>query len=146
LTPRELARGRDDSAELSALLQGAEPAALPGFSAAPVASGAAGGPAGSSPAPGPASAPAAASTPTSGTPAPQAAASPADVERHTATAKRFFTILDRDRDGSITDLEWRRSSSLRPKFEAAGADLSQPMSEEVFVSTFVKVAVQGTSG
>ena len=65
-------------------------------------------------------------------------ASSPDIERYKATAARFFKILDRDRDGNITDLEWQRSSRLRPKFESAGADLTQPMSEEQFTTYYVK--------
>src|SRR5690606_2065571 len=65
------------------------------------------------------------------------------AQRHAATAQGFFKVLDRDGDGKITDLEWQRSSRLRPKFEEAGADLSQAMSEEQFVSYYVKFSTGG---
>jgi len=134
LTPRELAQADSKSpADLSSYLPGADPAALgPGTGAPAVA----------------ASTPAA---PIKGTPSASTSSKPsqpevakvtkpssADLDRHKATAERFFKILDRDRDGNITDLEWRRSTRLRPKFEAVGADLSQPMSEDQFVNYYVK--------
>ena len=151
LTPRELAQADSPlPVDLAQLLPGADPAALQPFgshiASNPTMSGS---PATAAATPAPAAAPTASAT-AQAAPAnpPSEVAEPstssvstptsADAERHAATAQRFFKILDRDGDGKITDLEWQRSSRLRPKFEQAGADLSQPMSQEQFVSYYVK--------
>lgn len=145
LTPRELARaGQNDPVDVTTILPGINPAALPGITSGTVAAT----PEASRV---PASSPSIVSTPDSdgagpsGTPDEEKApvTDSADVERHTATAQRFFKILDRDRDGNITDLEWQRSSRLRPKFEAAGANLSQPMAEQQFIEYYVKFSTSG---
>lgn len=163
LTPRELAQSHSPlPVDLARLLPGAVPAALQPFGSTIPANPTMSGSPGAAATPPPASAPratAGAATATavspntaSANPAPSAATAEdsnnastlsADAKRHAATAERFFKVLDRDRDGKITDLEWRRSSRLRPKFEQAGADLSQPMSQEQFVDYYVKFSTSG---
>lgn len=64
-----------------------------------------------------------------------AAADPAQVKQ----AERFFSLLDRDRDGNVSELEWARSQRLKPKFEEAGANLTEPMSSDQFVSFYVRI-------
>ncbi|MFG0332255.1 MAG: EF-hand domain-containing protein, partial [Maioricimonas sp. JB049] len=56
-----------------------------------------------------------------------------------ARAKYTFRLLDRNRDGSIAPEEWQRSRRLRPMFEKAGFDLSQPMTVEQFVPAYLKI-------
>jgi Ca2+-binding EF-hand superfamily protein len=54
-------------------------------------------------------------------------------------AASMFRLLDANRDGMISAEEWNRSSQLKPKFEQAGIDLSQPMSRETFIETYQRV-------
>ncbi len=66
--------------------------------------------------------------------APASEMSPSDR----ATAERSFRLLDRDRSGRISLREWERSVRLKPKFEAAGADLASELDLEAFVTTYAK--------
>jgi hypothetical protein len=153
LTPRELAQADSPlPVDLALRLPGADPAALlpsggrfmaanPTMSGSPAAATAPSSAATSSSPAAAASSmrPAAAATSTS----PVSAPASGDVQRHTADAQRQFKRLDRDRDGKVTDLEWRYSVLLRPKFEKVGADLSQPMSEEQFISYYLQFSTGG---
>lgn len=67
-----------------------------------------------------------------------AAASTLDP-RKARTAKYFFKLMDRNRDGQITEDEWGRSRRIGPKFREAGHDLSSAMPEEKFVSEYVRL-------
>ncbi len=68
-----------------------------------------------------------------------------EAEPHVKQAERFFSILDRDRDGSLSGQEWQRSSNLRSKFEQAGVSLSEPMPKESFVKYYVHINLQTTT-
>lgn len=59
-------------------------------------------------------------------------------ERARSIAARYFKILDSNKSGSIEPDEWDRSKRLKPKFEESGADLSKPMSEEDFMTIYMK--------
>ncbi|WP_197444289.1 EF-hand domain-containing protein [Maioricimonas rarisocia] len=75
-------------------------------------------------------------------PSSTATSSPTEVDMESpeaARAKYTFRLLDRNRDGSIAPEEWQRSRRLRPLFEEAGTDLSQPMTVEQFVPIYLKV-------
>ncbi len=52
------------------------------------------------------------------------------------TAQLFFNQMDADKSGSLTPDEWARSRRLKPKFEEAGIDLSQPMNLQQFTSAY----------
>jgi hypothetical protein len=54
-------------------------------------------------------------------------------------ARNKFAALDSDGDGSVSTEEWARSRQLKPLFEAAGVDLSQPMSADQFVMNYVRI-------
>jgi hypothetical protein len=54
-------------------------------------------------------------------------------------AESLFRIMDRNRDGTLDSAEWMSSNRLRPQFEAAGVDLKQPMSRDVFVQHYLKL-------
>jgi hypothetical protein len=54
-------------------------------------------------------------------------------------ARRDFGLLDRDRNGEVSVEEWNASRQLKPLFEAAGIDLSSPMSADQFVSHYVRI-------
>ena len=54
-------------------------------------------------------------------------------------AESTFRLLDQDRDGNVSPEEWKRSSKLKPQFEAAGVDLSAPMPRDAFVQHYVRV-------
>lgn len=60
-------------------------------------------------------------------------------------AERLFSILDRNRDGSISADEWDISRRLKPLFEKAGVDLAQPMSSEQFVGHYVRIMAADSS-
>ncbi|QDT17561.1 EF-hand domain-containing protein [Alienimonas californiensis] len=68
--------------------------------------------------------------------APAAAAEISPSDR--TAAERFFKLLDRDRSGKVSLPEWDRSEKLKPKFEAAGADLSADLDLETFVTYYGK--------
>ncbi len=70
-----------------------------------------------------------------------AASSTSDDAEKRALAERFFGLMDRDRDGSLDQSEWERSRRLRPAFEGAGIDLSQPMNRDQFVGHYLRVIV-----
>ncbi|MEM9703281.1 MAG: hypothetical protein AAF907_12635, partial [Planctomycetota bacterium] len=58
--------------------------------------------------------------------------------RDRAAAERYFKLLDRDKSGRISVEEWRRSSRLKPKFEAVGADLASELNLDAFVVYYGK--------
>ncbi len=70
------------------------------------------------------------------------AADPGQVKQ----AERFFALLDRDRNGTVSDLEWEKSQRLKPKFAAAGANLATPMASEEFVRYYVRIFAAPESG
>ncbi|MCA9116480.1 MAG: hypothetical protein KDA79_15450 [Planctomycetaceae bacterium] len=55
------------------------------------------------------------------------------------TAEYFFKLMDRNRDGQVTEDEWGRSRRVGPKFREAGHDLSTAMPKEKFVAEYVKL-------
>ena len=59
--------------------------------------------------------------------------------RKARTAAYFFGLMDRNRDGQLTEDEWGRSRRIGPKFRDAGIDLSQPMSKEAFVPAYARL-------
>jgi hypothetical protein len=78
------------------------------------------------------------------TAAPVAVTPPAVIEVDASNplameAKKMFSLLDVDRDGSVNESEWRRSVKLKPLFEQFGADLKQPMDSTTFVSHYVQI-------
>ncbi|MFH5802561.1 hypothetical protein [Alienimonas sp. DA493] len=71
--------------------------------------------------------------------APAAVEEPAELDpRDRAAAERYFKLLDRDRSGRVSLPEWDRSERLKPKFEAAGADLASELDLETFVAYYAK--------
>jgi Ca2+-binding EF-hand superfamily protein len=61
---------------------------------------------------------------------------PAQDDRVTKEALVFFKAMDADKSGTITSEEWARSRTLKPKFEKAGYDLSQPMDQQQFIAGY----------
>jgi len=57
----------------------------------------------------------------------------------TRRARYYFSLMDKNRDGSMTDDEWAQSRRIRPLFERAGIDISKPMSMQQFVENYVRV-------
>ena len=51
--------------------------------------------------------------------------------------KRYFGMMDRDRDGKIGEEEWASSRRLKPMFENAGIKI-EPMSVDEFAKKYVK--------
>ncbi len=59
-----------------------------------------------------------------------------EIDEENSDVRRFrnyFSILDRDRDGSLSPQEWDRSRKIRKRLEEAGIDLSKPMDGDTFV-------------
>lgn len=59
-------------------------------------------------------------------------------QKLTGRAKFMFKSTDSDKDGQITEEEWGKSRLIKPKFEEAGIDMSQPMNESQFVTAYLK--------
>ena len=59
-------------------------------------------------------------------------------DRDRKAGERYFTLLDRDRNGRISLEEWEKSSKLKPKFEAVGADLASELNQDAFVTAYGK--------
>ena len=73
---------------------------------------------------------------------PQPSVSTSNVDMSSTEARRgasAFRLLDRDRNGSIDEKEWERSSRLKPQFEKAGVDISQPLDRESFIVHYVNI-------
>jgi len=51
-------------------------------------------------------------------------------------AERQFEVTDKDKDGRITEAEFKKSFYARPKFEKAGIKLSFPVSRDEFVRAY----------
>ncbi|MCC7425142.1 MAG: hypothetical protein IT428_33145 [Planctomycetaceae bacterium] len=118
LTPRELAAGPRRSATVGAPVTPVPVAAVIPTSAA-ASSNSSGAPAS------PAAAPS-----TGGMPSGEVAES----------AKRYFGMLDSDKNRQISQSEWSKSVRIRGMFEEAKIDLSNPMSEIDFVTNYVRVS------
>jgi cell division septation protein DedD len=118
VTPRELAAGPRRSATVGA----------------PVAAS----PVGSTPSTTTASTPT--SVATSSSAAPTAGGMPSGEAAE--AAKRYFEMLDADKNRQISQSEWSKSVRIRGMFEEAKIDLSNPMSQLDFVSNYVRVSVK----
>lgn len=62
----------------------------------------------------------------------------AENDRVERSAKRYFELLDADKDGSASVEELLRLQRLRPAFEAAGIKLDEEMSETQFLEAYLK--------
>lgn len=51
-------------------------------------------------------------------------------------AETAFGLMDRDKNGSISEEEWQRSLSVRPKFEKAGITVQLPLAKDDFVRLY----------
>tara|TARA_R110002095_G_scaffold173591_2_gene150960 strand:- start:2379 stop:3530 length:1152 start_codon:yes stop_codon:yes gene_type:complete len=51
----------------------------------------------------------------------------------------FFKLVDRDKDSTVSPEEWKKSRSMRRMFEGANIDLTQPMSQEQFISHYLAI-------
>ena len=55
----------------------------------------------------------------------------------TAKAREYFGILDADKSGRVEPGEWAISRRLKPMFERAGVDLSEPLTAEQFTAGYL---------
>jgi hypothetical protein len=60
-----------------------------------------------------------------------------EVQKHEATAKRYFAAMDKNKDGMIAEDEWAQSRRLKPFFEKAGIKI-RTMSESDFAGKYAK--------
>lgn len=56
-----------------------------------------------------------------------------------AQAGYFFKLVDRDKDGSVSPEEWKKSRSMRRMFEEANIDLTVTMPQEQFVKHYLEI-------
>ena len=56
-----------------------------------------------------------------------------------AQAGYFFKLVDRDKDGSVSPEEWKKSRSMRKLFEQANIDLTVSMPQEQFVKHYLEI-------
>ena len=75
-------------------------------------------------------------------PASDGGPAPEISDRDRKAGERYFTLLDRDRNGRISLEEWEKSSRLKPKFEAVGADLASELNQDAFVTAYGKTLAQ----
>lgn len=130
LTAEELTR-RPSSVKTAPVVVAAAPAAVP----APAATAAAKTETAAS-----APAAAATTTPTTTPPAtagetPAAAAAPASADEP-SEAERQWEVVDKDKDGKVTEAEWGKSILTRLKFTNAGIAVTFPMSRDEFIRLF----------
>lgn len=119
ITPRELAAGPRRAATVGAPVVVASPA---------------------SPTPSTTATPSPTSVATS-SPAPPAAGGMPSGEAADA-AKRYFELLDADKNRQISQSEWSKSVRIRGMFEEAKIDLSNPMTQIDFVTNYVRVSAK----
>lgn len=67
-------------------------------------------------------------------PATVPAAAPSNSE-----AERQWGVLDKDKDGKVTEEEWGKSLFTRPKFRDAGVAVSFPLAREEFLRLYQQV-------
>ena len=60
-----------------------------------------------------------------------------EVQKHAATAKRYFAAMDKNKDGTIGEDEWAQSRRLKPFFEKAGIKI-RSMSESDFAGKYAQ--------
>jgi hypothetical protein len=58
-------------------------------------------------------------------------------------AERQWDIVDKDKDGKVTEEEWGRSYLARPKFRDAGINVSFPMAKEEFLRLYAQLPGTG---
>jgi hypothetical protein len=112
LTPQELTRGPSSKPTAPAAAVAAPPPAAEGASSTAAT--------GSAPAP-----------------AAPAAASPATAAG--SDAERQWDVLDKDKDGKVTEEEWGKSLFTRPKFRDAGVAVSFPLARDEFLRLYQQV-------
>ncbi len=73
-----------------------------------------------------------------------AANPPADTDSpETRTAKYFYTLVDKNKDGQVSEEEWTSNRGIRTMFERANVKPSLPLSQDIFVQEFLKVKAAG---
>lgn len=58
-------------------------------------------------------------------------------------AERQWEVVDKDKDGKVTEEEWGRSYYARPKFRDAGINVSFPMTKEEFTQLWSQLPGSG---
>ena len=69
-----------------------------------------------------------------------AADEPIVISTSNVEAERFFDLLDKDKNGKITEEEFKKSFSVPKKFSDAGIALSFPVGKDEFVRQYPKPA------
>jgi hypothetical protein len=55
-------------------------------------------------------------------------------------AKNYFSLMDENKDGTVTPDELEKSNRVKSMFKDAGIDLTKPMNSDQFVETYVRVS------
>jgi hypothetical protein len=71
------------------------------------------------------------------------AAAPAASGAGRSDAERQWELLDKDKDGKLTDTEWGKSFLTKKKFADAGIAVSFPMTQEEFVQLYSQLPKTG---
>lgn len=74
-------------------------------------------------------------------PPPGAGGPPGDPR---SAAETSFGFMDRDRDGKLSEDEWKNSIRARPMFEKAKIEVKLPMAKEDFVAKYVQASSSGS--
>ncbi len=67
---------------------------------------------------------------------PSSTEEPPVISKSNVEAERFFDLFDKDKNGKITEDEFKRSTLLKAKFNDAGVALTFPVGKEEFVRLY----------
>jgi hypothetical protein len=73
-------------------------------------------------------------------PAPDAAVAAAATGQVTSEAERFFELIDKDKNGKVTEEEFKRSFLMSKKFGDAGISLAFPVTRDEFARQYPQPA------
>jgi hypothetical protein len=72
-----------------------------------------------------------------------AAAAPASGTGRSEAERQFEDVLDKDKDGTVTEAEWGRSFLVKKKFNDAGIAVTFPLTREEFIQLYSQLPGTG---